>query len=244
MGPILALIIIASVSLLIVRMGAIALARTGLSSTTADFQATSAFFGVGFTTSEAELVVGHPVRRRIVRDLIIAGNIGLTGALAAIIVTFASDSGDSGMPWTTKLVIAVATIAAVILAAKLGVIRRALDAVVGLSLRSAGVDRPLDYEVLMQLGDGYAVLEVDVPQGHWLHGKTLAQTRLGSMGVLILGVRPIRGAYIGAPDAATTLSQGDHLTVYGREAAVEDLAELPHATFVERHAGEKHLKSI
>ncbi|MDZ4851234.1 MAG: hypothetical protein SGI77_18250 [Pirellulaceae bacterium] len=47
----------------------------------------SAFFGVGFTTREAELVVNHPVRRRIIRDLILAGNIGLTSSLATLVAT-------------------------------------------------------------------------------------------------------------------------------------------------------------
>ncbi len=39
---------------------------TGLSWDAASFQSYSAFFGVGFTTREAELVVNHPIRRRII----------------------------------------------------------------------------------------------------------------------------------------------------------------------------------
>ncbi|MCB1064424.1 MAG: potassium transporter TrkA, partial [Verrucomicrobiae bacterium] len=67
-----------TVSLVIVRVGSTALMMTGLSWDTASFQSYSAFFGVGFTTKEAELVVDHPIRRRIIRDLILAGNVGLT----------------------------------------------------------------------------------------------------------------------------------------------------------------------
>ena len=68
-APVIALLVIALVSLLAVRVGATALMMTGISWDTASFQAYSAFFGVGFTTKEAELVVNHPVRRRIIRDL-------------------------------------------------------------------------------------------------------------------------------------------------------------------------------
>jgi Trk-type K+ transport system membrane component len=61
--PILALVVIALVSLLAVRVGATALMMTGLSWDTASFQAYSAFFGVGFTTREAEMVVNQLIPR-------------------------------------------------------------------------------------------------------------------------------------------------------------------------------------
>lgn len=67
MGGIFAPFIIAAVSTIVVRIGATALMRSGLSCDTASFQSYSAFFGVGFTTREAEMVVNHPLRRRIIR---------------------------------------------------------------------------------------------------------------------------------------------------------------------------------
>ena len=80
------------VSLLAIRAGSTALMMTGLSWDTASFQSYSAFFGVGFTTREAEMVVNHPVRRRIIRDLILAGNIGVTSAAATLIATMVQNS--------------------------------------------------------------------------------------------------------------------------------------------------------
>ena len=53
--PLFALLIIVAVALLIVRIGATALMMTGLSRDVAEFQAISCFFGVGFTTNEAEI---------------------------------------------------------------------------------------------------------------------------------------------------------------------------------------------
>ena len=79
------------ISFLIVRVGAIALMMTGIDREKANFQALSAFTRAGFTTREAELVVGDHRRRRIVSWLIILGNAGLV----AIIVTATSSVATS-----------------------------------------------------------------------------------------------------------------------------------------------------
>ncbi len=60
-----ALLTVLFLSLLITRLATTALTLTGLSCEMARFQARSAFTGTGFTTSESEAIVNHPVRRRI-----------------------------------------------------------------------------------------------------------------------------------------------------------------------------------
>ena len=54
------------ISFLIVRAAAIALMMTGLDHKRSIFQALSAFTGTGFTTKEAEKVINHPLRRKII----------------------------------------------------------------------------------------------------------------------------------------------------------------------------------
>jgi Trk-type K+ transport system membrane component len=66
-------LIILTLSLIVTRIAALALSITGLSSTTAQFQARSAFTGVGFTTLESEAILNHPIRRRIIMTLMLAG---------------------------------------------------------------------------------------------------------------------------------------------------------------------------
>ena len=102
MGAFLALVVIVLFALLIVRFGSSVVQLTGMSQPIAQFQAASAFFGVGFTTKEAELVVDHPVRRRIILHLIVMGNIGLTSALATLLVTFMGSS-ERGISFTLFL---------------------------------------------------------------------------------------------------------------------------------------------
>src|SRR4029079_357113 len=71
------LLVIVSVSYLIVRVEALGLELTGVDRERANFQALSAFTNSGYTTKEAEEMVRHPVRRRIISVLMILGHAGM-----------------------------------------------------------------------------------------------------------------------------------------------------------------------
>ena len=64
MSAIIAFVIVLTLSLLITRLATAALMLTGVSHQLARLQSLSALTGVGFTTSESESIVNHPVRRR------------------------------------------------------------------------------------------------------------------------------------------------------------------------------------
>ena len=221
--PILALVVIALVSLLVVRVGATALMMTGLSWDTASFQAYSAFFGVGFTTREAEMVVNHPVRRRIIRDLILAGNIGLTSALAALVVSFLQTSHSGEI----LLLVAGVSLGVILLLtlSRVGWLQRSLDHVIQGMLERSGVVRALDYELLLRIRQGYVVSEVEVLPGTWLAGRTLREARPWDRGVIILAVRRGEDFLPGLPGPATGIEVGDVLTAYGQESALQSLVE-------------------
>ena len=78
---------ILTISVMFIRFAAMALRLTGLPEDVARFQARSAFTGAGFTTSESETVVNHPLRRRIMSMLMLIGNLGLVTVLATVIVS-------------------------------------------------------------------------------------------------------------------------------------------------------------
>lgn len=221
--PILALVVIALVSLLAVRVGATALMMTGLSWDTASFQAYSAFFGVGFTTREAEMVVNHPVRRRIIRDLILAGNIGLTSALAALVVSFLQTSHSGEI----LLLVAGLSLSLVLLLtlSRIGWLQRFLDHVIQGMLERSGVVRALDYELLLRIRHGYVVSEIEVQPGTFLAGRTLRDARPWDRGVIILAVRRSDEFLPGLPGPATRIETGDVLTAYGQENALQALVE-------------------
>lgn len=225
MIPFLALTVIVVVALLVVQLGANALVLTGLSQSVARFQACSAFFGVGFTTGEAEMVVGHPVRRRIIVHLIIAGNIGISSGVATLIVTVLKSDPDQ-VPELLILLLSVAAALAVGLLFNIRWIKRPLDRLMTRTLRSAGMLRTMDYEVLLNLREGFSVAEVELIAGHPYCGRTLAESRPADEGVVVLGIQQAGGRFVGAPGSTTRLDEGDVITVYGSDEANRRLRQL------------------
>jgi Trk-type K+ transport system membrane component len=96
MGAALSIFVILSLSVFVVRVASVALRFTGLTDSSARFQALSAFTGTGFTTSEAETVVNYPVRRRIIGILMIIGNMGFVTVFAALVVSLVQTDGELG----------------------------------------------------------------------------------------------------------------------------------------------------
>ncbi|MBL9184365.1 MAG: TrkA C-terminal domain-containing protein [Verrucomicrobiaceae bacterium] len=215
MSAIIALLVIALVSLLAVRVGSTALMMTGLSWDTASFQSYSAFFGVGFTTKEAEMVVNHPVRRRIIRDLILAGNVGLTSALATLIVTLLQSSSDGD---TVKMLAwLLGGLLALYFISRLGWVQKALDHLIQHALERAGLVRALDYELLLRIQHGYVVSEIEVLPDTYLAGRTLRDSRPWDRGVVILAIKRDGETHPGIPSRDDLIQPGDVLTAYGKE---------------------------
>ena len=88
------LIIIFTLSLLITRIASEILVHTGLSKDAAKFQARSAYTGVGYTTKEAEKIVNHPLRRKVIMTLMLIGKVGIISAIASPLLTFINTGGD------------------------------------------------------------------------------------------------------------------------------------------------------
>jgi len=76
MIAVLSLLLVAALAITAARVATIALVGTGMATEVASFQARSALMGVGYTTTEAEDVINHPVRRRIILWLMAFGNAG------------------------------------------------------------------------------------------------------------------------------------------------------------------------
>lgn len=223
MSSIIALLVIALVSLLAVRVGSTALMMTGLSWDTASFQSYSAFFGVGFTTKEAEMVVNHPVRRRIIRDLILAGNVGLTSALATFIVTLLQSSSDGDV--FKMLAWLLGGLVALFFISRLGWVQRALDYLIRHALERAGLVRALDYELLLRIQHGYVVSEIEVLPDTYLADRTLRDSRPWDRGVVILAIKRDGETHPGIPSRDDLIQPGDVLTAYGKESHLQAMTQ-------------------
>ena len=224
MKPLLTLLLIILFSIIVNKIATAALVRTGLSRDVAAFQAQSAFSGVGFTTSESEYVVNHPVRRRIIRVLMLLGSAGTTSVVATLILTFIGQTARGAA--YRLVVLAVGLVLLYVFATS-----KRIDRLVGRAIEW-GLDRftsirVVDYESLLGVARGYVVSTLRVTPDSWLAGKTLREARLREEGIVVLGIyRRVNGkiVYIGAPRPDTRILPGDELVVYGPEEAIADLA--------------------
>jgi len=211
------LLIIIVLSIIVVRIGAISLELTGLSSEVASFQAQSAFSGVGFTTQESETIVTHPLRRRIIRILILLGSAGVTTSMATLVLTFVGESGrDIYMRGATLFI----GILVIFLFARSRHIYVLMRRIISKALAKWTTLRIFDYEQLLGFSEGYSISRITIRSDSWLVNKKLSESRLDKYGVLILAVyRKINNkeAFIGAPTGDTEIKAKDVLICYSRK---------------------------
>ena len=224
MTAILSLLLVVTLSILVTRVAAIALRHTGLASQTARFQARSAFSGAGFTTSESEQVVNHPVRRRIVLTLMLLGNAGIVTAVSSLILAFvAQGEGGLGLPY--KIVLLVVGLITLWALASSQWVDQLLSRLVDRALKRFTHLDVSDYEGLLHLAGAYQIIEVQVQQGGWLENRPLSSLRPDDEGVLVLGVVAKDGQWLGTPGGDIRPQSGDTLVVYGRTDAIRKLTE-------------------
>ncbi len=231
--PIAFLLVVLTMSLLVTRIAAVALMLTGLSQETARFQARSALAGVGYTTSEAELMVNHPVRRRIIMLLMLVGNIGVPTVVATLVVSFITAT-QAETVWHPLLLLAVG-VGALLTAALSKRIEKLLNRVLSLLLKRWTDLEVRDYVSLLQLQSGYAVSEMVVEPGDWIESKTLAGAALSHEGILVLGIQREDGPFIGAPRADDVIRAGDVLVLYGEGRRLEEFDARKAATGDDAH---------
>lgn len=218
------LIIVVLLSLLITRVATVMLTLTGLSWESARFQARSALSGVGFTTTEAETVVNHPVRRRIVMALMLVGSAGVITVIGALFLSFANaDVSEREL----RIAILIGALALLLLLARSRWIDRRLSALIGRALNRWTDLEVRDYAALLRFADRFAVMEIAVHPGDWLAGKTLDELNLRHEGVVVLGVSRPDGRYVGVPSFSTRVEAGDLLICYGPSERLCELDRRP-----------------
>lgn len=212
MYAITSLLLIVAVSLLVTRVATVVLVATGMSRSAARFQARSALTGTGFTTREAEAVVNHPVRRKVVMNLMLAGNAGIVAAASSLILGFRSGGGQN---WPQVLELVLGLLALVTLS-RSAYVDRELTALTRRALRRWTDVEQRDIDTMLDLSGAYSVFELAVRPGDWSAGRTLGELQLRDEGVVVLGIDRSDGGYVGVPDGETTIRPGDTLVVYGR----------------------------
>jgi len=218
---IVALLTVLGLSLLVTRIATVALTLTGLSHEAARFQARSAFTGTGFTTSEAEHAVNHPVRRRIIMSLMLLRSAGIVTILLSLILSFVGAEDGSGKLY--RLLWLVGGVAVLWLLSASRWVDRFVRYVMTWALKRWTDLDVRDYVGLLRLSGDYVIRELHMDEGDWLVGRTLSDCRLRQEGVSIIGIYRRNGNYVGVPRGDTTIHAGDVLVLYGRAEALKKL---------------------
>lgn len=222
MLSLISLILVIGLSLLVTKVAATMLQHTGLSQASAKFQARSAFTGVGFTTREAEKVVNHPVRRRIILTLMLLGNAGIITAVASLMLTMWSPGETSfGVGW--RLLTLIGAILILWLISNSKSFDRLLNRIINVALKKYTNLNVRDYSNLLQLSKGYGISELAIEEKDWLNGKTMLEANLKGEGVNVLAVKRANREFVGLPQGSTRILAGDTLILYGKS---EDIARL------------------
>ena len=215
------LLIAILVSFIIVRIGGFALQLTGIEPDIARFQALSAFSGTGFTTREAERVVGHRIRRRIVTILIILGNAGTVTVIATLVASFTQVGGYT---WFFIRL-------AIIIGGIIGLYQLIIRSNVGHRIL-AWLQRPIMNRILREAP---AVDEIFHVEKDWAISLALMRGSSKSIGlsvadiaaegdIEILGINRA-GNYLTRPDGEERIVEGDRLLVYANRKSVKRILD-------------------
>lgn len=247
MIPAFTVILILSISFLVTKVATIVLMHTGLSRQSAKFQARSAFTGVGYATKEAENIVNHPLRRKIIMLLMLLGNAGIVSVLATLLLTMLDNTDDPyNLSLTARMGILIGGIILISIFFNSRVVNRWLSRMINFFLQKYTSLNVKDYSGLLHLAGEYEISEIFIETNDWLAEKKLAELALPREGVFILGINRKDGTYLGIPKKDTRICPGDTLIVYGRASSIVSLSERKKGSQgdFERWLSEKENKKI
>ncbi len=202
------------------RVATIALVGTGMATDTANFQARSALMGVGYTTTEAEDVINHPVRRRIILWLMTFGNAGIITGVTSLLLGFVNAQGDQTL---RRVLVLTAGLVVLLLLTRSRTLERAMGRLTRWALANWTSLETRDLASLLRFSHEYGVIELHARGEDWLVGRPLSQLHLPDEGVVVLGLHGQDGHFHGVPTGRTTIHAGDTVIAYGRLDHLEEL---------------------
>jgi len=217
MAAALTIAVILMLSVAVARVAAVAMRHTGLPENVARFQCISALTGTGFTTSESEMIVNYPIRRRILVALMVLGNLGLVTISATFIVSFVETGSHPNAVLRQAFLIAAA-IAITLFVMTNKTVDRFLCDLIGRALQATTSLGKRGFQRLAQIGNGFSVVEHSYMGQHTVALKDLA---LESHKLTLLAARgEVAQQHHPIPDDAT-VSRGDTLVCYGHDGSHE-----------------------
>jgi amino acid transporter len=213
MQPALMLVMI-TVWLFILWFGSLALEATGMERSRARFQAISALTGTGFTTREAENIVGHPRRRLIVSWMMFLGSVGIILFLLLLFVLIVVGIKPAKPTSPYILVLSALPALALLVLYWIGVADKLATVIVSW-LKRTGYFKPelSNTEIIYQAGD-HSLARLTIGKAAAEVGSKISDTSLAKGNIKVLAIE--RGdKVLFYPEAKEIVQAGDHLIYYG-----------------------------
>jgi hypothetical protein len=213
-------LVVAVITLALGQLATGALIATGVPPEIAAFQARSAFSGAGFTTTEAENVVNHPARRRIIAMTMFAGSLGTPTLVVTVLLGFVAPGPGSTIERTLTLLAGAFLVVVTVLNRA---VRRWLVAV-----GNRYTERRLrpaiggGAEEILSLGDGFVIDVIRLDAEPAPTARSLRSLAHSLPGITVLGIRSGRH-YYGEPPVDHGLHVGDELIVHGHRDRIDAL---------------------
>ncbi|ASS68506.1 MULTISPECIES: TrkA C-terminal domain-containing protein [unclassified Paenibacillus] len=200
--------------LMVLRLSTILLVMTGMEPSQSSFQAASMLTGAGFTTSESELVLRHPVRRRIGLALILFGAFSLA-VLVSVISSLISENDHMSVLASVAALLACAWLLLRVPAAN----RRVAHWIAN-RVPSHTEGAPLPVEELADDLHQEDVMGVQIAaDSPWL-GLTLREALPEGEEIVPLAIKR-DGRKIRKDRWETPIEAGDFVLLYGEEEAIQ-----------------------
>ena len=220
MATAISLLVILTLSVIAVRVGAVALWLTGLPEYVARFQARSAFTTTGFTTPQASLVVNHPDRRRIISVLMVLGNAGIVSVMATVILSYVDFEASVETLAQEALWLALAAaVFWVVGLSKWG--DRHMTRFIHSCLRARTRLDAEQMESLLLLPNGYQVAAITIGEENETLSDLLSEARAAARQPIVLGVLQGDDTYASVPVEDVHAQASDRVVLYGRTRDLE-----------------------
>jgi len=197
---------------LMIEVFSIVFKMTGLELSKSRFQIISILTHTGFTTRESELVVQHPLRRRIASLLMIVSYVAQASLITLLLDMFYINS--EGL--VSTLIIIGATLLFIIIVSRnkyfTGRFDRLTEKLIGKSMKKTDGSH---VDQILNLSPNFSIYEFVLDASSPMCNKTLRQARLKDSFIQVLKIDKGHKV-IDFPTADTVLTEGDRMVVYGR----------------------------
>jgi hypothetical protein len=208
--------------LFVLWFGSIALEATGMERSRARFQAMSALTGTGFTTREAENIVGHSRRRLIVGWMMFLGSVGIILFLLLLFVLIVVGVKPAKPTSPYLLVLSALPALALLVLYWIGVLDKLATRIVNwLKRREYFKPELSNTEIIYQAGD-HSLARLTIGKAAPEVGSKISDTGLVKGNIKVLAIE--RGdKVLFYPEAKEIVLVGDHLLCYGETAEISSL---------------------